>query len=81
MKIIVNGYHKFSIASQYFNNQTREEKKFANRRCQTKNVNPPSKKPLADTKITRFEKLFLDVPFYTDKVCNRSLYRRSVVLY
>ena len=43
VKAILNGQDKFSIARKYLNNQ-RRQKKLANRKWQTKNVNPQRQK-------------------------------------
>ena len=71
VKIMVNGQDKSSITRQYLNNQRRPKRKI----CQQQMPHVQS----VSVKITRFKKLIIDGPFYICIVCNRSLYKRSVI--
>ena len=65
---MVNGQDKSSITRQYLNNQKRKI-------CQQQMLHVQS----VSAKITRFKKLIIDGPFYICIVCNRCLYKRSVI--
>ena len=68
---MVNGQDKSSITRQYLNNQRRQKRKV----CQQQMLNVQS----VSAKITRFKKLIIDGSFYICIVCNRCLYKRSVI--
>ena len=71
VKIMVNGQDKSSITRQYLNNQRRHKRKI----CQQQMPHVQS----VSARITRFKKLITDGPFYICVVCNRCLYKRSVI--
>ena len=68
---MVNGQDKSSITRQYLNNQRRQKRKI----CQQQMPHVRS----VSAEITRFTKLIIDGPFYICIVCNRCLYKRSVI--
>ena len=68
---MVNGRDKSSITRQYFNNQRRHKRKI----CQQQIPHVQS----ISAKITRFKKLITGGPFYICVVCDRCLYKRSVI--
>ena len=66
-----NGQDKSSITSQHLNNQRRHKRKI----CQQQMPHVQS----VGAKIIWFKKSTIDGPFYICVVCNRCLYKRSII--